>query len=130
MVQFTSSQRQMLEGLLRQKIAQLRQQIAVELRSSGDTDGIGLANHIQEVDDQAVADLETALDIAGLERHFRDLRASIEALARLDTPEFGVCPDCSGAIALSRLEADPSVRRCVTCQSHTESLRGGKSASL
>ncbi len=39
------------------------------------------------------------------------------ALARLDDGEFGCCDDCGDAIAVKRLELDPTVMRCVSCAS-------------
>ena len=38
-----------------------------------------------------------------------------EALARLHTPDFGVCERCGGDIPYVRLEADPLLRRCPAC---------------
>jgi len=36
-------------------------------------------------------------------------------LARLHTPDFGVCEVCGVDIPYVRLEADPLVRRCAAC---------------
>jgi RNA polymerase-binding transcription factor DksA len=38
------------------------------------------------------------------------------ALARLHSPEFGVCERCGGDIPYVRLTADPLARRCKNCR--------------
>ena len=38
------------------------------------------------------------------------------ALARLHSPEFGVCESCGTDIPFTRLTADPLQRRCRTCR--------------
>ena len=44
-----------------------------------------------------------------------------EALARMDSGEYGVCEDCGDDIALARLLATPTARLCVHCQADRES---------
>jgi RNA polymerase-binding transcription factor DksA len=39
-----------------------------------------------------------------------------EALARLHTPDYGVCTHCGADIPYVRLEADPLLRRCPACE--------------
>jgi len=39
-----------------------------------------------------------------------------EALARLHTPDYGVCARCGADIPYVRLEADPLRRRCPACE--------------
>ena len=38
-----------------------------------------------------------------------------EALKRVDTPSFGICPLCRQEIAFARLEAIPDASLCVSC---------------
>ncbi|MDA7429839.1 TraR/DksA C4-type zinc finger protein [Primorskyibacter aestuariivivens] len=47
----------------------------------------------------------------------RDVQAMrlTQALARLETDEYGYCEDCGEEIALKRLEFDPAVTRCISC---------------
>lgn len=40
-----------------------------------------------------------------------------EALARLHTPDYGVCSRCGADIPYVRLEADPLLKRCPGCES-------------
>ena len=39
-----------------------------------------------------------------------------EALARLHTPDYGVCARCGADIPYVRLEADPLLKRCPACE--------------
>ncbi len=41
------------------------------------------------------------------------------ALAKLEAGTYGRCVECGGAIALERLEFDPTIERCITCASNT-----------
>lgn len=79
-----------------------------------------LPNHSEETDDDAIVDLENALDVATLERSAGELRDIEHALERLHTPEFGICTDCAAAIPYPRLEAYPLATRCTACQSAFE----------
>lgn len=49
-----------------------------------------------------------------------------EALDRINTGSYESCVDCGGDIDLARLEALPTARRCVRCQSRVELLAGSE----
>ncbi|MGQ0509766.1 MAG: TraR/DksA family transcriptional regulator [Betaproteobacteria bacterium] len=83
-----------------------------------------LANHSQETDDDAVADLEGDLDIADLERDAKALEAVEAALKRIHEPGFGVCADCEEDIPFARLAANPASMRCIACQTKHERATG------
>lgn len=69
-----------------------------------------------------------ALTIASAENH--DLVEIDEALQRLSDGSYGVCEECTGAIEAPRLKALPFVRKCIECQSKTESGRKSRAATL
>ena len=117
---FTIEQRDSLQAQLTASAARLRGEIDSALRQSGDPAAIRLANHFDEVDDRAVADLEASLDIAAVERDLRELALVEGALARIHTPEFGICDDCDVEIPFSRLQANPGATRCIHCQEKSE----------
>jgi len=125
----TIEQRERLDAEIRARIDSLRGDIAQGLRQSGRPEAIGLANHLEETDDAPVADLESALEIAALEREGRELREMEAALERLHTPDYGVCADCGVDIPYARLEITPSATRCVSCQSHLEHAHGATGAA-
>ena len=120
----TLEQRESLQRQLSDRAAALRDEIAAALRSSGSPGAIGLANHLDEMDDEAVADLETSIEVAELERDVRDLREVEQALGRLHEPDYGVCADCDTDIPYSRLSANPSATRCISCQRRVEESQG------
>lgn len=125
----TIEQRDRLDAEIRTRIDTLRGDIAQALRQSGRPEAISLANHLEETDDAPVADLESALEIAALEREGRELRGMEAALARLHTPDYGVCADCGVDIPYARLEVAPGATRCVECQSRLERAQGTASAA-
>lgn len=122
---FTIEQRESLQRQLEVRAAELRAAIAAGLRADGSERALGLANHLDEIDDAPVADLESAIEIAALEREIRELRSVEAARQRLHEPAFGVCEDCEGPIPYARLSANPSAERCVACQSRRERGAGG-----
>ncbi len=75
-----------------------------------------LPNHSEETDDDAVIDLENALDVAALERSAGELHEIELTLARLRSPGFGACSDCGSDIPYTRLQANPRATRCTACQ--------------
>ena len=44
------------------------------------------------------------------------LREIADALHRIDTDMYGICPECDEPISTKRLDAVPWARYCVTCQ--------------
>lgn len=120
----SEAQREALAAALRTHTARLRGEISAALRQSGEEEAIRLANHLEDTDDEAVADLETAIEIAALERDVKELREMEAATARLKRSDFGLCADCGEAIAFERLLATPAATRCVPCQARRERERG------
>ncbi len=49
-----------------------------------------------------------------------ELSRITSALARIDAGEFGYCIDCDEPVAGNRLEADPTVLRCIKCATRSE----------
>ena len=123
---FTIQQRETLQGLLDQRAAALREAIAAALRATGNEHAAGLANHLEETD-EPVADLESAIEIAALEREVCELRAVESAQRRLHEPDFGLCEDCEAEIPYARLSANPVATRCIGCQAQHE--RGAETSA-
>jgi DnaK suppressor protein len=116
----TIEQREALQDWLNQRAAAMRREIAGALRRSGNGEAIGLANHLEEIRDEAVADVESVIEVAEIERDVRELREVERALSRLHEPEYGVCEDCGADIPFSRLSAYPTATRCIGCQRRAE----------
>ena len=75
---------------------------------------------MEETDDWAVADLETALDVAEVSRDVGELRDVEQALARVADGTYGDCVECGAHIPHGRLAANPSAARCIACQERLE----------
>lgn len=54
------------------------------------------------------------------DRERKKLQLIDDALARIQSGEYGDCDECGGEIAPGRLEAMPFTRLCVTCQDEFE----------
>jgi DnaK suppressor protein len=77
-----------------------------------------------EIGEDRMADLDREPEAAALERDVVELREVESALARLHTPEFGLCAHCGTEIPYARLHAEPSAARCIACQAEFERSRG------
>ena len=107
----TIEQRERLEQQLKTQVEQLRSEVK---------NGLRLPNHNEETDDEAVADLETSLDLAELERASLELKEAVRALARQHAPDYGLCAECGGEIPYARLQVNPAAIRCLACQREHE----------
>src|SRR5206468_5475437 len=104
----TIEQRETLQSWLTLRAAVLRREIGAALRRSGNEAAISLSNHLEEIDDEAVADLESSIEIAEIERDVGELREVERTLGRLHEPDYGICADCDGDIPFSRLSVNPA----------------------
>jgi RNA polymerase-binding transcription factor DksA len=75
----------------------------------------------EEIDDDVRADLNAEPQAVALALDVAELSAVKAALARIHTPEFGLCGDCKAEIPFSRLSANPAAVRCFACQAKRES---------
>jgi len=73
--------------------------------------------------DGPVADLESGIAVAEIERDAAELNAVLAALARIEEGSYGQCTDCGGPIAFERLLAQPQAPRCIRCETERDRLR-------
>ncbi|MEK9855548.1 MAG: TraR/DksA C4-type zinc finger protein [Rhodobiaceae bacterium] len=92
-----------------------------ELRALSDASREGRAP--VELDQQSVGRLsrmdamqQQSMDVAREERRRQRLAVLAAALRRLDGGEYGYCLACGEDILPQRLEIDPAVTLCVSCQ--------------
>lgn len=119
----TDAQRDALYQALVARRRVLRAEIADKLETQDNPALFGLRNRMEETDDWAVADLETALDVAEVSRDAGELRDVESALARCEDGTYGECVECGSAIAHPRLVANPSAARCISCQERLEASK-------
>jgi DnaK suppressor protein len=122
----TIEQRESLRVRLKERISALRREIAAALRRDGSENALRFANHLDETDDEAVADLESSIEIAEVQRDVQELRELESAEKRLHEPEYGVCADCGADIPYARLSSNPAATRCVACQRLAERRQAGQ----
>ena len=79
-----------------------------------------LSNVPSQFGEMASETYEQELSIEMLSKIQEELQLIEEALARIDTRSYGICDDCGGTIPAVRLEALPTARFCISCQSRTE----------
>lgn len=98
----------------------LRAELQAKLNTQDNPALLGLRNRMEETDDWAVADLETALDVAEVSRDAAELREVEVAQARMADGTYGACLECGEPIPFARLAANPSAPRCIVCQEKLE----------
>jgi DnaK suppressor protein len=92
-------------------------------------DEAGPANLIGRVRDSgedSVADHEQTVNQADVARDVGELHAIAAALERIRSGEYGICESCGGEIGHARLDAQPTARRCIRCQSLYEKTHAGR----
>ncbi|MBT8087724.1 MAG: TraR/DksA C4-type zinc finger protein [Gammaproteobacteria bacterium] len=78
-----------------------------------DQSKVGRLSRMDAMQGQAMAQ-------ASVQRQEAMLRGIAAALQRIDDGVYGLCLDCDEPIAGKRLEFDPTVSRCVGCESKRE----------
>jgi DnaK suppressor protein len=116
----TAAERSTLAKQLQDRRRVLRTDLADKLNTQDNPALLGLRNRMEETDDWAVADLETALDVAEVSRDASELREVEAALIRVKAGSYGECVDCGNDIPYARLAANPSAARCISCQEKLE----------
>jgi DnaK suppressor protein len=116
----TAAERSTLAKQLEARRRVLRNELADKLNAQDNPALLGLRNRMEESDDWAVADLETALDVAEVSRDAGELREVEAALVRIKDGTYGECVECGNNIPYARLAANPSAARCIACQEKLE----------
>ena len=116
------SDRQLLEfkTQLKERFCELREEIRLELLRSDEQHFIDLAGQVHDLEEESVADLLVDLNLAILDLHVEEIRDIDKSLMRIAQGGYGVCDDCKIEIAIERLRAYPTARRCTPCQSAFE----------
>ena len=119
----TAAERTSLAKQLDERRRVLRLELAAKLEVQDNPALLGLRNRMEETDDWAVADLETALDVAEVSRDAGELREVDAALLHLKDGTYGECTECGTNIPYGRLHANPSASRCIACQERVEAAQ-------
>ncbi len=84
-----------------------------------------LAGSVHDLEEQSVADLLVDLELADIDRHVEEVRSIEAALLRIAKGTYGECLECHAPIPIERLQLNPAVKRCVTCQEQYEKVHAG-----
>lgn len=97
--------------MLRDDIARLERRLA-HLKADGtvelDQSAVGRVSRMDALMNQGIAQ-------ASDRRAVTDLRDAMDALARIDEGDYGICAVCGEPIPVARLEAMPETRHCAHC---------------
>ena len=129
MPELSDQQLQPLEQRLRNRREELREIIRRELADSIQEDYSELAGMVHDTGDESFADLLRGINITTRARELEEIRDVEAALERIKTGAYATCVDCGDAIAIERLDAYPTAKRCINCQSRHENRRGGRDAT-
>jgi RNA polymerase-binding transcription factor DksA len=115
-----------LRSRLRERDDELRRAIHAALVHSEDKTYAEVAGRVLDSAEESVADLIADARILEMEKEVAEQADVVAALARITDGTYGECIDCGDAIGIKRLDAWPTAKRCIRCQTHYETQhRGG-----
>jgi DnaK suppressor protein len=92
------------------------------LLGTSDRDEIRIENAAEDFD-RIQQRMNREVAIRNLDRESRLLKSVEEALARIETGDFGVCLRCDETIPKKRLKAVPWASHCLSCQEKLDRRR-------
>ena len=112
---------------LRARDQELRRAIHAALVNNEDKTYAEVAGRVLDAGEESVADAMADLQILEMQKEVAEQADVIAALARITDGTYGACTDCGDDIGAKRLEAYPTAKRCIRCQTHyeTQHLGGG-----
>ena len=110
------------ERLLRER-AQLLQRIAQERGGLVSRADMAAEHDVRSFDDRAQAISERNDEFAMNEHETAELGDIEAALERMEAGTYGQCTDCGVTISPARLNAYPTAKRCIDCQTVAEQHR-------
>lgn len=116
------SSRQLVElnDALKHRRGQLRDDLLVRLRESGDARLQDIARQVRDLGDESLANAMAEFNLLQMDRLSDDISAVEEALGRITRDEYGYCVNCGIYIPFERLRAEPTAQLCIDCQETRE----------
>jgi RNA polymerase-binding transcription factor DksA len=108
---------------LQQQLLETEQDLRMQLEATKRIvreDGVGYSNHMADAGTEV---FEQARDVSVARQLERSLEDVVYALQKFEDSTYGICESCGTIIELARLEALPSARYCMRCQSRHEAKR-------
>jgi DnaK suppressor protein len=105
---------------LAERLVAERRELTADLPRVGELAELFPKGDVQDPEDLSVQDTQrdVALDI--VDRRSSRIRLIDAALARIADGTYGTCVECGEPVSPARLEADPAVALCITCQRKAE----------
>jgi RNA polymerase-binding transcription factor DksA len=126
MANLTPSEVSRFRERLRVRDLDLRRAIHASLVNAEDKTYAEVAGRVLDVAEQSVADMFADDKILMIEKEVAEQTDVTAALARITDGTYGVCVDCTEEIGVQRLDAYPTAKRCIRCQTRYEKQhRGG-----
>lgn len=114
-----------LRDRLRTRDQELRSAIHAALVNNTDKTYAEVAGRVLDTAEQSVAGMLADMQISLMEKEIAEQADVAAALARVTDGTYGECVDCGDTIALERLEAWPTAKRCISCQTRHETRKRG-----
>ncbi len=124
-VELSEQQLDEFKKQLKAQYLQLREEIRQNLLRSDNENFKELAGSVHDVSDEALADLLVDINNATIDRQIQEIRDIDAALLRIASKTYGECIDCQQPIAVQRLQAYPTAKRCLSCQEVYERTHAG-----
>ncbi len=114
---------------LQQARNELRGLVLEKIKAIDEENYNKLAGQVHDRGEESVATLLSEINISFINKEVAELGEIEDALARIQNNQYGHCEECTAAIPLGRLQANPLARRCLACQQKAEDLYGAKDAT-
>ena len=129
--QLAQSQLKELESILRDRHAQLQEEVSTALEETGDRELQDIAGRVRDPGEESVADLIADTNLTRIAQLSREARAIERALTEIDAGGYGICNECGQPIGYARLKAQPTAILCIEDQRKREQEFGAdRSPSL
>lgn len=116
-------QTQQLTAAMNRRLAELRADVRRALERSEQESHQAVAGEVSDMEDTAFVRMVRELNLADIERDTAEINDIDAALRRIEDGRYGICLDCGEPIAVERLQAYPSAKRCHACQQAVEQAR-------
>ena len=106
--------------IIKKKLVKQRQDLLTEAEHTLTSKISSEKESFPDPTDQAVAELDNNFVLRLRGREQKLLKKIEEAIARIDSGEYGICESCGEQISLKRLEARPVTTLCIDCKTRQE----------
>ncbi|HWR87013.1 MAG TPA: TraR/DksA family transcriptional regulator [Acidiferrobacterales bacterium] len=120
MASLTPSEVTRFRDRLRARDLELRQTIHSALVNAEDKTYAEVAGRVLDVAEESVATMFADDKILMIKKEVAEQTDVVAALARITDGTYGACVDCAEDIGVKRLDAYPTAKRCIRCQTHYE----------